>query len=520
MSQRSTLDTWMIILTVMTGSIMSALDTSIVNVALPHMQGAFGASVEEIAWVSTGYILSCVIVMPLIAFLSSRFGRKNFYLFSIVLFTVSSMLCGIARDLPSMVIFRILQGMGGGTLVPVAQAILRETLPPQDRGKAMGIYGFGVILGPAVGPTLGGWLTDQYSWPWIFYINVPIGILNTLLVMRYIEDPPHLVREKGRMDITGLLFMIVGLGALQIMLEKGQRRDWFTSDFIVWLAVVACIGLAAFVRQELKTDRPAVNLRILKNINFTLTTVLGGILGLCLYGSLFIMPLFLQHLLGHPAYESGLAMLPRAMLMAFSMLIAGKIYVWIGPRLMIMIGLTVNAMSFFMFSRFSLDVGYWDLFLPQCLQGLGFGFIFVAVSAAALSGIEMKLMTAATGLYNVVRQVFGSFGIALCGTLLTHGESWNRAALMWHVSALNESTVESQQMISSFLVFQGGDPATADQGALRILEGIVMQQASMLSFNHVFFTLAVLFMLSMPLVILIKDPRLMAMKNSGTAGSG
>lgn len=502
------IDTWMIIFTVMTGSIMSALDSSIVNVALPQMQGTFGASIEEIAWVSTGYILSCVIVMPLIAFVSFRFGRKRFYLFSVMLFTLASMLCGIARTLPSMVIFRIIQGIGGGTLMPVAQAILRETLPFEERAKAMGIYGFGVILGPTIGPTLGGWLTDHYSWPWIFYINVPIGILNVLLVTRYITDPPHIVRRKGKIDIAGLLFMATGLGALQIMLEKGQNKDWFSSDFIVSLAIIACVGLALFTWQELKTRSPAVNLRIFKNTNFAISTVIGGILGLCLFGSLFLMPLFLQHLLGYSAYDSGLTMLPRAVFMALSMLAAGRIYRKTGPKLMLLMGLIANAVSFYMFSRFSLDVGYWDMFIPQCLQGLGFGFIFVSVSAAALSTIKMELMTAATGLYNVVRLVFGSVGIALCGTLITWVQNWNRAAIMEHVTVFRDITTESLNAFSSYFLSHGMDQAVAGERALKVLDSLVMNQASMLSFNHVFFILALLFILTMPLSFLINDRRL------------
>ncbi|HPJ95550.1 MAG TPA: DHA2 family efflux MFS transporter permease subunit [Deltaproteobacteria bacterium] len=502
----------MIIFTVMTGAIMGSLDASIVNVALPNMQGNFGASIEEIAWVSTGYILSCVIIMPIIAFMSFRFGRKRFYLFSIILFTVSSVLCGISRTLPSMVVFRILQGLGGGTLMPLAQAILRETLPPEERGKAMGIFGFGVILGPAVGPTLGGWLTVNYSWPWIFFINVPIGIMNVLLVMRYIHDPSHIVRERGKVDAWGILFMITGLGALQIMLEKGQRKDWFSSDLIVLLAVIACIGLGLFIWQELKTEKPAVNLRIFKNLNFAFSTFFGGMLGLCLFGSIFLMPMFLQHLLGYTAYDSGLAMLPRAVLMAFSMLIAGRIYRKTGPRPMLLLGITANAVSFYMFSRFSLDVGYWDLFLPQCLQGLGFGFMFVSVSAAALSSIKMELLTAATGLYNVVRLVFGSIGIAASSTLLTWGQSRNRAVLTEHVTVFGDIATQSQQTISSLFISQGVDPVSASQSTLRVLDGIVMEQASMISYNQVFFLVGLLLVCTIPLTFFINDHRLLLLK--------
>jgi DHA2 family multidrug resistance protein len=407
-----------------------------------------------------------------------------------------------------MVAFRIIQGIGGGALIPVSQAILRETFPPKEQAMAMGIYGVGIILGPAIGPTLGGWLTDNYSWPWIFYINVPVGILNTLLVIRFIEDPPYLVREKGKLDFMGLFFMMVGLGSLQIMLEKGEQKDWFASDFITALAVISCVGLLLFIWRELTTDSPAVNLRILKDINFSSGTFLGGILGMALMGSLFLLPLLLQQLLDYPAFNSGLAMVPRSIAMAFAMPLGGRLYNRFGPRLLIGAGLFVNAVSFYQFSLLSLDVGYWDIFIPQFIQGIGFGLIFVSLSTAALSTIEKSLMTAATGLYNVVRQVFGSVGIALAATLLTQGENWNRAVLVKNVTILRDSTSNSLHAVWSYLISQGVDPVVAKSMALKMIEGMVMRQSSMLSYNHVFFLIAVIFLFSIPLIILIKDVRM------------
>ena len=286
----------MITVTVMTGTVMAALDISIVNVALPYMRGNLGASVEEITWVATGYMLSNVIIMPLIAFLSGRFGRKRYFLFSVLLFTVSSMLCGMAREMTPMVLFRVIQGIGGGALIPISQSILRETYPPEEQGMAMGIYGLGVVMGPAIGPTLGGWLTQHYSWPLIFYINVPVGIINLFLVTRYIQDPPYLTRETGKIDFMGVGLLAVGLGALQIMLEKGEQKDWFTSTFITYLAVISAMGLIFFIWRELFTDRPAVDLRILKDATFTSGTLIGGVFGMGLFGTLFLMPLFLQEL--------------------------------------------------------------------------------------------------------------------------------------------------------------------------------------------------------------------------------
>jgi DHA2 family multidrug resistance protein len=507
MDERRSPHKWLIALTVMTGTIMSALDMSIVNVALPHMRGTLGASVEEITWVSTGYILSNVIIMPIVAFLSSRFGRKNFYIFSVLLFTASSMLCGIAWDLTSMVVFRIMQGIGAGALIPVSQSVLRETFPPKEQAMAMGIFGVGVMLGPAIGPTLGGWLTDNYSWPWIFYINVPIGIINVLLVMKFIEDPHYLVRQTGKVDVLGLSLMTVGLGALQVMLEQGEQCDWFSSEFIIYLSLVASFGLILFIWRELKVENPAVNLHLLKDINFSSATFLNGLLGLALMSSLFILPLFLQQLLDYPAFDSGLALIPRAVAMIMTMPLAGRIYNRLGPRMMMGLGLLLNVVSFYQLSILSLSIGFWDIFFPQFLQGVGMGLVFVSLSTSALSTIEKPMLTAAAGLFNVVRQVFGSVGIALAATILTRGEQANRALLMEHITAFGNTSAETLRSLSQYFSSQGMDLIDAQNKALKAIEGIVMRQASMISFNHVFFLMAVIFVISIPLIFLINDSR-------------
>ena len=446
---------WLVTITVMTGAMMGALDMSIVNVALPHIRGTLGASVEEIAWVATGYMLSNVITMPMIALISSRFGRKNFYLFAVALFTCASMACGLSRDLPSMIAFRAIQGIGGGALIPIAQAILRETFPPREQAKAMSIYGLGIILAPAFAPTLGGWLTDNYSWPWIFFINVPVGVLNILLIMRFVEDPPFLVRVKGKIDFSGVILMAVGLGALQIMLEQGDQKDWFSSHFIAYLAAFAFFGLLFFVIRELTTEEPAVNLRILKDINFSSGTFLSGILGMGLFSSLFILPLYLQNLLGYPALNSGIAVMPRSLAMAVGMPVAGRFYNRVGPKALIAFGLFINAIAFFEFARLSLDAGYWDIFMPQMLQGLGSSLIFVSLSTAVLATTPKPLLTAASGVYNMIRQVFGSVGIALAATFLTRGETVYHAVLTEHVTASRDVASGSLQHLSSFLASRG-----------------------------------------------------------------
>ncbi len=495
----------MVTLTVMTCTILAALDMSIVNVALPNMRGSLSASVEEITWVATGYMLSSVLIMPMIAMLSTRFGRKNLFVFCVVLFTLSSILCGLAWNLFSMILFRVVQGIGGGALIPISQAILRETFPPEEQAMAMSIYGLGVILGPALGPSLGGWLTDNYSWPWIFYINVPIGLVNILMILRYIEDPHYLVRARERLDLFGLLFMSVGLGALQIMLEKGETYDWFESAFITELAITSAVCLILFVWRELRTEKPAVDLTILRDINFASGTLLSGLLGMGLFGSLFLVPLFLQQLLGYPAFDSGLTLLPRTLSMALAMPIAGRLYNILGPRFMIGFGLFLNGLSFVQFSLLALNVGFRDLFLPQALQGFGFGFIFVSISTAALATIDNKHMTAATGLYNVIRQVFASVGIALSASFLTRGENWSRAILSEHVTVFTDKTQDTLRLLSSYLHSRGMDAAGAYQGALKMLEGALYRQSSMLSYNHVFFMIAVLFFISIPLIFFLKN---------------
>jgi DHA2 family multidrug resistance protein len=500
----STPNKWVVAGTVMTGTIMAVLDASIVNVALPSMSGTLGATIEEITWVVTGYMLSNVIVMPLIAWLSARFGRTRFYLWSVVLFTASSMCCGLARTLPLLVAFRVLQGFGGGVLMTVSQAILRETFPPAEQGLAMGLYGMGVVLAPAIGPTLGGWLTDRYSWPWVFYVNVPIGIVNVLLVRRFISDPAYLPRIRGRVDAAGIALLAMGLGALQLMLEKGERYDWFDSSLIVALAVAAAGGLGLFVWRELATDRPAVNLSLLRNSSFSSATALGGVLGMGLYGSLFLLPLFLQNLLGYPAMTSGLALMPRSLAMAVVMPLAGALYNRLGPRLLVTAGLGVSAFSFWQLGHLTMAVGFWDVFVPQLWQGVGFSLIFVALSTAALAAMAKADMTAASGLYNVVRQVCGSVGIAVAATELTRGVARYHDLLAAHVTLYDPTTQRWLLAATAALRRAGSDPTTAGQRALDLLNLDVTRQATVISYNHVFLLIAALFIVVVPLALVLR----------------
>ena len=498
---------WLVAGTVLIGTIMAVLDSSIINVALPDMSGTLGATIEEITWVVTGYILAQVIIMPICALLSQRFGRKNFYIASIIAFTAASMACGIARSMAVMVFFRALQGLGSGVLITVSQAILRETFPPEEQGTAMGLYGFGIVLAPAFGPTLGGWITDQWSWPWVFYINVPIGVIAVLAVQRFVEDPPYLVRSKGRIDFPGLALMTAGLGALQLMLEKGQDENWFESPFIVWLAVIAAVGLVLFVWRELKIERPAVDLGLFRNIPFASATALGGVLGMGLYGALFLLPLFLQQLLGFPAEKSGVAMMPRGLAMAVLMPVVGLLYNRLGPRVLVGTGLAISAFSFWDLAHLTGETGGWDILLPQVWQGVGFSLLFVALSTAALATIPKAKMTAASGLYNVVRQVLGSVGIALSATELTRGAAVYHDRLAEHVTIYGPATQAWLRSLTSGMMRRGSDAVTAGREALRILDLDVTRQAAVLAYNHVLLLVAALFVVSFPLVLLVRGHR-------------
>ncbi|MFN8179214.1 MAG: DHA2 family efflux MFS transporter permease subunit [bacterium] len=510
---RPTPHKWVVAGTVLLPTIMAVLDASIVNVALPDMSGSLGASLEEITWVVTGYILANVIIMPIIGLLSAHIGRKRFYVASVILFTTSSMACGLARTLPLLVVFRIVQGIGGGVLIPVSQAILRETFPLEEQGLAMGIFGMGVVLAPAIGPTLGGWLTDQYSWPWIFYVNLPVGIVCVALILRFIQDPPFLAREHGRFDIPGLALLTIGLGSLQLMLEKGESKDWFESAMIVDLTVAAVVGMSLFLWHELRAKHPAVDLRLMRNVSFSSATFLGGILGAGLYGTLFVLPLYFQRLLGYSAMDSGLALMPRSLTMVFVMPIGGFLYNRVGARVLVGAGLAVSALSFFQLSRLTLDMSAWDLFLPQMWQGVGFGLIFVALSTAAFATIPRPKITAAAGLYNVVRQVFGSVGIALSATQLSSATTGYREILSAHVTPYDFETRRWLGAAASGLG-RSADHATAAQQALRLLDLDVTRQATMLSYDHAFLMVSLLFAASIPLAFLLRTPRV------GRAGRG
>jgi DHA2 family multidrug resistance protein len=395
----------------------------------------------------------------------------------------------------------MLQGVSGGVLITVPQAILRESFPAEEQGIAMGVYGMGVVLAPAIGPTLGGWITDHYSWPWVFFINVPIGLLNLVMVQRLIEDPPYLQRSRAPIDFTGLGLMIVGLGAFQLMLEEGERNDWFESGFIVRLGVLAAVGLVLFVWRELTTRRPAVDLSLLRNPRFSAATLMGGVMGAGLSGVLFILPLFLQNLLGYTAMDSGLALAPRSLAMLVAMPVAGRLYNWTGPRLMVGAGLVLTAFGYWDLARLTVQTGIWDLVWPQVWQGIGFSLMFAALSTAALATVPRERMTSATGLYNVVRQVMGSIGIAAAATTLTHSVATYHAVLVEDMRT--PVALRWLAGVAAAAERAGADVVTAHGRALELLDHVVQRQATVLAYNHIFALVAAIFLLIGPLALLL-----------------
>jgi MFS transporter, DHA2 family, multidrug resistance protein len=506
---------WLIAAAVTFGTLMGTIDTSIVNVALPHLRGTLSASVEEITWVSTGYVVASVLIMPLTAWLGARFGRKRVYLSGLALFLLGSFFCGAARSLPALVFFRILQGFGAGSLQPTEQAILRETFPPKEQGMAMGLYGFAIMLGPAIGPTLGGYIVDNYSWPWIFYINLPVGLIGLFMVWNIVHDPPYLERVKGDVDWWGIGLLVVGLGALQTLLEQGEQYNWFDSKLNVTYLAIAVAALTMFIVWELTVDKPAVNLRVLKNRSLATGTAIGAVLGAVLFSTLFLLPIYMQEFLGYNAMQTGLALMPRSLVMLVTIPIVGAIYNKTSPRLVVAFGLGLGAFTCFQMSRFTLTTSHEEILWPQMIQGVALACIFIPLSTVALATIERKRMGDATGLNNLVRQLGGSFGVAIFAALLDRYTVEARAGLVAHVAVGDPAVTARLSMMRAFLERGGADVASASQRAYAMLDGQVGLQAAMLGFDRAFFLAGLVFCASIPLVVLLDDGR----KRGGSANA-
>jgi DHA2 family multidrug resistance protein len=472
----------LITITVMLGMIMAIIDTTIVNVAINTIGGNLGATVDEVAWVATGYILANVVVMPLNGWLTALLGRKKFYAISLAVFTVASLLCGTARSIWVLVFYRVIQGLGGGALQPTAQAILFETFPPQRRGAAMAIFGMGAMVGPAIGPTLGGWIVDNASWPLIFYINIPIGIAAFLMTLAFIPNPKFIAKPKGGIDWLGLSLLTTGLASLQFVLEQGERDDWFSSPTILLLSVISVVSLTVFIVKSLRDRYPIVALKVFKFSSFSVGSFLGIIMGFGLYGTALILPLFFQSILGFTAFDTGLALMPGAFATAVSMLIIGRILNRIDGRWSIVFGTLLFAWSTWLLGGLTVQAGYWDVFWPRLVQGFALGFLFVPLTTLSLGDVPVPELAGATGVFTLLRQLGGSLGIAILTTMLTH-----QTAVAWSILA------------SGVTQTHGYSPGQLTQ--------IVAQQSAMIAYDYLFRVTAVVFVLSTPLIFFIRPRR-------------
>jgi DHA2 family multidrug resistance protein len=515
LAARAPTNKWLVTISITFGTLMGTIDASIVNVAVPHLSGSLGATVEQITWVTTGFVMANVIVMPLTAFLGRLFGQKRVYMFCLGLFLVGSMLCGMARSLEMLVACRVLQGFGAGALQPTEQAILRQTFPPEEQGMAMALFGIAVMLGPAFGPTLGGYIVDNWAWPWIFYINLPVGLLGLFMVHTFVHEPEDVrqanlqaaVKQRKHMDWAGIALMCVGLAALQYVLEEGIRKDWFESTGISVLAVVAVIALLLFVARELTATVPAVNLSLFKDKVFLSGTLVGGVMFAMLMAITFILPVFMQTLLGYDAMQSGLALMPRSLIMFLVVPIVGRIYNKVQPRIVVAFGILLFSISAYQMSHFTLETSQHDLLVPMLIQGAGFACLFVPLTTVALSAIDRRKMADATGLNSLVRQIGGSLGLAVFATLMTRYPVQIKAAIATHITADRPEVMQRIGAMTQMLIGKGYDAESARLAAQRALGGAVAQQAMMMTFEKMFLMAGIAFLLVLPLLYFLKAPK-------------
>lgn len=490
----------------MASAVMQALDTSVVNVSLRHIAGGLSGTEDEATWVLTSYLVANAVVLPITGWLANYFGRKRLLLAVVTGFTISSVFCGLAPNLPFLILFRVLQGVTGGGLQPLSQAVLLEEFPPEERGKAMAFWSMGIVAAPILGPTVGGWLTDNYSWRWVFYINLPIGIASLVMISLFLYDPPYIRRhETMRVDFWGLGMLAVGMGALQIMLDKGQEEDWFGSHFIVILAVTAAVMLPAFIIRELRVPEPIVRFRLLKDRSFATGIVMTAILGFVLYGSLVLLPSFMQTLLGWTAVTAGIWTSPRGIGTALCMPLVGYLLgkAWDG-RWMLAFGFAVASAAFFGFSHMSLQSGTWDIFWGQICQGVGMAFVFVPLTTLTMDSISRAETGYATSLYSVVRNIGSSVGISFVTTWVARRSQFHQSVLVAHLTPYNLRLQEFVEHARGALMLRGNDWTTAGRRSLGVLYGMVRQQAALLSFVEVFRIMGILFLAIIPLVVLMR----------------
>ena len=496
---------WFVTLAVMLPTMMEIIDTSVANVALPHMAGTFSASEDEITWVLTSYLVSNAVILPMTGWIGGVFGRKRFLITCITLFTISSLLCGAAPTLGLLIFFRILQGAAGGALQPMSQAILLETFPLEERGLAMAIFGVGAMFGPIIGPALGGWVTDNISWRWIFYINLPPGIIAVIMAKYFIFDPDYIKKKKGMsIDYIGLSLLVLGLGALQIMLDKGQREDWFASSFIIAVTVIAFVCLTLLVYWELTHEHPIINLRLFKDASFSAGNFLMFTFGFCLYSAIVLIALLLQTLMGYDATHAGMVLAPGGVATLLMMPVVGIALKKYGPKRITFAGLSIGSVALFMMSRFTLQASYWTFVWPRVILGVGLAMVFVPLTTATFTTIAPEQMGNATGLFNLLRNIGGGVGIGLSATFLQRYTQFFQNTLVQHINPYSLAFQKSYSGAKQALAQRG---LPLDKAALQAIYMEVQQQAGMLAYNHLFLLLSIAFIMVVPFIMFLKGAK-------------
>ena len=516
---RPSVNPWMVALSVMLSTFMVVLDSSIANVALPHIAGSLSASTDESTWVLTSYLVSNGIMLPASGWLARRIGRKRLLMLSILSFTGASMLCGMALNMPMLIFARILQGAGGGGMQPLAQSILLESFPPEQHGKAMAAYGVGIVVAPVIGPTLGGWITDSYSWRWIFYINLPVGLLALFMANLFIEDPPYL-RHAVRTAIDGMGFalMAIWLGALQLVLDKGQEADWFEATWIRWVTALSVAAFLGFVARELLCRDPIVQLHALLDQNFRMGTLITGLFGVLLYGITAFLPLFLQTLLGYSAMDSGLAVSPRGLGSMVAMLVVGVLINRFDSRALLAVGLLIFGVSTLMLSRINLGISMSAVIWPNFWNGFGGGFVFVPLTTLAMGRLRKQEMGNAAGIYNLVRNIGGSIGIAALTANQVRGAQMHQSYMGANLNATNPVVLNAIQGLAARFQTGGADAVLAHREAMGTMYGSLQQQAAVLAYADNFRLLGYLALGCIPLVLLMARPRQAAQGGHAVAG--
>jgi DHA2 family multidrug resistance protein len=504
---RAAVHPWLISLSVLAGTFMVVLDTTVVNVSLPSIAGNLSATIEETTWALTTYLAANAVILPITGWLARYFGRRRLLLLSVTGFTTASFLCGLSPSLPFLILCRVVQGATGGVMQPISQAVMLETFPPRERGKAMAMWGIGIVVAPIIGPVLGGWLTDNYSWRWVFYINIPVGILSVAMIRAFIFDPPYLRRESGRADYLGISLLAIGVASLQIGLDQGQKEDWFSSHWITGLLVTAVVVLALFIVYALKARRPVVDLRVFKESTYAMGVVLITLMGFVMYGGLVLMPVLLQTLMGYSPLMAGIAMAPRGLGSLVIMPLVGVLMAkGADPRKVLGTGFVLGGFTFYWLSWLNLQAGFWNLFWPQFFQGIGFGMLFVPLTTISMDRIARPEMGNATSLFNLLRNIGGSTGIAIIVTILARDRQEHTNVLISHIDPYNPGVQNMLQGLRSTFAARGSDLVTAAERANAALWGLVQREAAMMTFIDAFKLLGFLFLIIVPLVFFMKRP--------------